>query len=149
MVTDPHRLPAQTSTAPSPAPLKRILYLEDDPSISEIALMSLTEFADFEVEHHARGSLAVAGFETFNPDLLLFDMMLPGMDGIQTLEKIREKPEGQRVPVIFMTAKAQTHEQQRYMEMGAIGVIVKPFDAFLLGERIKSIWSNRPGQTIA
>lgn len=123
--------------------LQRILYLEDDPSIAEIATLSLTEFASFTVHHCERGTEAIGVFETFQPDLLLFDVMLPGMDGIQTLDAIKQLPGGIQTPAIFMTAKAQTHEQKKYMENGAIGVIVKPFDAFTLGDQVRSVWEAR------
>lgn len=121
--------------------LRRILYLEDDPNIAEIAQVSLIDISGFEVAHCASGREAINLFSTFNPDLLLFDVMVPDMDGLQTLQHIRAEHPSSRTPVIFMTAKAQTHEQQRYMDEGALSVIVKPFDAFALGQQLKSLWS--------
>lgn len=123
--------------------LRKLLYLEDDPFISEVATMALEEFSDLEVLHCDRGIKAIEAFEVFQPDMLLFDVMLPDMDGVETLAEIRKLTNGEGVPVIFMTAKAQTHEQQQYIDMGAVSVIVKPFDAFTLGDQLKSIWSSR------
>ncbi len=123
--------------------LRRVLYLEDDPSIAEIAVMAMQEFSNLEVLHCDRGQLAVEAFSEFDPEILLFDVMLPGMDGVQTLDAVRKLPGGADVPVIFMTAKAQTHEQQQYMDLGALSVIVKPFDAFMLGDQLKTLWQTR------
>lgn len=124
-------------------PLSKILYLEDDLHISEIALISLRDISSFDVLHCSSGQDAVDRYDSFAPDLLLFDVMLPDMDGPQTLEAIRSRNDGQSCPVVFMTAKAQTHEQQQYMDLGALSVIVKPFDAMMLGDQLNSIWSAR------
>ena len=124
-------------------PLSRILYLEDDPHISEIALISLSDISGFDVLHCASGQEAIDQYDAFAPDLLLFDVMLPDMDGPQTLEAIRTRNGGVSAPVVFMTAKAQTHEQQQYMDLGALSVIVKPFDAMMLGDQLNSLWSAR------
>ena len=122
--------------------LKKVLYLEDDPYISEIAIMALEEFSDLTVLHCDHGQDAIARFEDYQPDLLLFDVMLPDIDGIRTLEEIRSRF-GAKTPVIFMTAKAQVQEQQQYFDLGAISVIVKPFDAVQLGDQLKSLWAAR------
>ncbi len=122
--------------------LKKVLYLEDDPHISEIAIMALEEFSDLTVLHCDHGQDAIARFEDFQPDLLLFDVMLPDIDGIQTLQEIRSRYDADP-PVIFMTAKAQVQEQKQYFDLGAISVIVKPFDAVHLGDQLKSLWAAR------
>lgn len=122
---------------------QKILYLEDDAHIAEIAIMALADIAGFEVQHCARGQDAISTYATFKPDLLLFDVMLPDMDGPTTLQAIRDLDAYDDTPVIFMTAKAQVHEQKRYMDLGALTVVVKPFDAFGLGDLISSIWKSR------
>lgn len=122
--------------------LEKILYLEDDPSIAAIVQLTLKMRSGYNVKHCPRGQEAVDAFEDFAPDLLLFDVMLPDMDGVQTLAKIRKKKGGRDVPVIFMTAKAQVHEQKIYQSLGALGVIVKPFEAFTLGDTLATLWAN-------
>ncbi len=124
-------------------PLKKVLYLEDDPHIAEIAMIALQDIGGFTVLHCATGADAVAKVSEFSPDLLLFDVMLPDMDGPQTLQAIRQIEHCDQLPVIFMTAKAQTHEQQQYIDLGALTVILKPFDAMMLGEQLTSIWNSR------
>lgn len=124
-----------------PGQLKKVLYLEDDPSISEIVLVALQEFADYDVNHHADGNSVVGAYDNFAPDLMLFDVMVPGLDGVKAYEAISERHGGKTVPVIFMTAKAQSHEQESYLAAGAIGVITKPFDALSLGDQVAELFS--------
>lgn len=123
--------------------LKKILYVEDDEDIAEIAQMTLEDIGDFEVMHCSSGQEALDAFSTYNPQLVLMDVMMPGMDGPETLKSLRKIPQAKDTPVIFMTAKAQTHEQETYKEMGALGVVVKPFDAETLCDHINNLWGNR------
>ena len=92
--------------------LKKILYVEDDESIAEVVMMTLEDFGDFQVQHCPSGQEAVDAFSVFKPDLVLLDVMMPGMDGPTALQHIRKLPGGSSIPVIFMTAKAQVHQQQ-------------------------------------
>jgi len=122
-------------------PLRRILYLEDDLLIAELALMALEDFGGLTVRHCASGREAIDAAPEFAPQLLLFDVMLPHMDGPQTFTHIKGLPTGADAPVIFMTAKAQKHQEQAYMDLGACGVITKPFDPLTLSDQIKSLWA--------
>ncbi len=126
-----------------PGELKRVLYLEDDPSIALITRIAIQDHSDLILQHCASGREAINAFSDFKPDLLLFDVMLPDMDGLQTLAEIRALEGDTPTPVIFMTAKAQVHEQKKYLDLGALTVIVKPFDSFTLGKRLKNIWDAK------
>lgn len=125
--------------------LKKILYLEDDEMISEVAIMTLEDIGNFEVKHYFSGKDALQNVVSDAPQLLLFDMMMPEMDGVETLKKMREIPEVKDIPVIFMTAKVQSHEQEVYVKLGAIGVIEKPFDPMKLSDLIIEMWKKRNG----
>ncbi|ODA67849.1 DNA-binding response regulator MtrA [Methyloligella halotolerans] len=122
--------------------LKRILYLEDVEEIAEIGLMALEDMGAFLVKHCATGQEAIDAFTTFKPQLCLFDVMLPDISGLDVLKAIRAMPEGRNVPVVFMTAKAQSHEQELYRECGAIDVIVKPFNPLRLSDEVKALWAQ-------
>ena len=124
-------------------PLNKVLYLEDDPHISEVAMIAMRDIGGLDVIRCETGADAISQIESFQPDLLLFDVMLPDMDGPQTLDKIRNLSGFEKTPVVFMTAKAQVQEQKRYMELGALTVIVKPFDAMMLAVQLRSVWSAR------
>jgi len=121
-------------------PLQRILFVEDDPDIQVIAQLALEEVGGFTVHTCSSGHEAVAAAPAFLPDLVLLDVMMPGMDGPDTLHALRAIPEVGNVPAIFMTARVQTHEVSNYKEMGAVDVIAKPFDPMTLSIVIMSIW---------
>lgn len=121
----------------------RILYVEDEPDIRTIAHMSMTSLGGFEVMPCASGSEALQQAAAFQPELLILDVMMPGMNGPATLELLRGLPECAATPVIFMTAKVQPGEVQEYLDLGALGVIAKPFDAIALSDEILAMWKAR------
>lgn len=122
--------------------LTKILYVEDDEDIAELTQMVLRKLGGFEVAHAPTGEGALELFAQFRPQLVLSDVMMPGMDGPEVLRRIRALPEGGEVPVVFMTAKAQTHEQEGYKALGVLGVIVKPVDPMELCSEIKRYWGE-------
>jgi CheY-like chemotaxis protein len=124
-------------------PLARILYVEDEPDIRAIAQMALEAVGGFTVIACASGSEALANAPGASADLLLLDVMMPGMDGPSTLKALRELPATASTPVIFMTAKVQAAEVAQYRELGAIDVIHKPFDPMELSAQISRIWDLR------
>ena len=85
-------------------------------------------------------ALAVA--EQFAPDLILLDVMMPGMDGPTTLAELRKKPTLAHTPVVFMTARVQRHEIEQYLAIGAADVISKPFDPMSLSAQVAAIWKK-------
>lgn len=123
--------------------LERILYVEDDPDIQQIAMMVLETIAGFTVQACSSGIDAVAKAVAFKPDLMLLDVMMPGMDGPETLRELRKFPELADTPTVFMTAKVQPQEVQEYLGMGALAVIAKPFDPMTLADELRSIWLKR------
>jgi DNA-binding response OmpR family regulator len=122
--------------------LRRILFVEDDPDIRTVATMALEAVGGFAVLACGSGSQAVEEASAFGPDLVLLDVMMPGLDGPATLEALRRLPEVRETPVVFMTARVQTHEVIRYKEMGVADVIAKPFDPMALSDTVRSIWST-------
>ncbi|MCB9641040.1 MAG: response regulator [Myxococcales bacterium] len=124
--------------------LERILYVEDEPDIQAIAKLALEAIGQFTVHLCNNGSIALAEAESFAPDLILLDVMMPGMDGPSTLQALRGIPSIAQTPVIFMTAKAQAHEIEQYKALGALDVITKPFDPMKLSQQIRTIWSSQP-----
>ena len=121
---------------------KRILYVEDEADIRVIAEIALEVVGGFTVTSCASGQDALVAAERARPDLLLLDMMMPGMDGLSTLEALRALPGTANTPVIFMTAKVQAPEVAHYLSVGALDVISKPFDPMALAQQIRSIFSR-------
>lgn len=122
--------------------LSRILYVEDDASIAEIVMVTLEDLGGFTARHCDGGQKALETVLDFAPQLILMDVMMPGLSGPETLEILNTMPVAREVPVIFMTAKAQRHEQAAYRDLGAIGVIVKPFDPITLSDQITELWEQ-------
>jgi two-component system OmpR family response regulator len=124
-------------------PLSRILLVDDDENIRTIAMLSLED--DFQVEIATSGQAALQQALKNKPDLILLDVMMPGLDGKATFEKLQEIPELAKIPVVFMTAKVQIHEIDFYLKLGAAGVITKPFDPMTLAGDVQNIWAALAG----
>lgn len=122
--------------------LNRILYVEDEPDIQAVAQIALESVGGFTLKVCSSGEEALGCAVDFNPDLLLLDVMMPGMDGPTTLSELRKLAELSGTPVIFMTAKVQPQEVEQLLSHGAIGVIAKPFDPMLLADTIKETWNK-------
>jgi CheY-like chemotaxis protein len=126
------------------SPLCRILYVEDQPDIRLVAKMALEVVGGFTVMACASGQEALNCAPDALADLLLLDVMMPGMDGPSTLQALRELPATAHTPVVFMTAKVQAAEVALYKAMGALEVISKPFDPMKLSGQLRQIWAARP-----
>ncbi|MEQ5816017.1 response regulator [Marinobacter sp. NFXS11] len=125
--------------------ISRVLYVEDDPDIRAIAEIALQDVGGFEAAVCESGVAALAAAPDFDPELILLDVMMPGMDGPATLKALRELDGMADVPVIFMTARLQNSEIREYRELGALGVIPKPFDPMTLSDQISRILQDSRG----
>ena len=123
--------------------LKRVLYVEDEPDIRAVAELALSAVGGFELCTCESGEQAVREAVAFAPDLMILDVMMPGMDGPSTLRALRELPEMADVPAIFMTAKVQPEEVKQLLALGALEVIPKPFDPMTLAQRVTAVWERR------
>lgn len=123
----------------------RILCVDDDPDIRTIAVMALGLDPGMEVRSAASGAegLAVLDGGGWMPDVVLLDVMMPGMDGPAVLATIRANSETRALPVIFMTARARKADVDAYRDLGAIGVIVKPFDPLALAGEVRALVGAR------
>ncbi len=110
----------------------RILHVDDEPDIREIVDLSLSLNPGFEVRACGSGAEALAAAADWSPELILLDVMMPRMDGPTTLSNLRKNPQTSDIPVVFMTARAQTREVEQFIALGAQGVISKPFDPMTL-----------------
>ena len=125
--------------------LRRILFVEDDPDICEVAQLALETVGGFKIEACSSGQEAIARGQAFAPGLMLLDVMMPCMDGPTTLARLREIPDLASTPFIFMTAKVQPQEVAGFRALGALGVIPKPFDPMGLADQIRAIWDGSAG----
>lgn len=120
--------------------LQRILYVEDEPDIQAVARLALEMLGGFTVKICSSGEEALSEAEAFAPDMILLDVMMPGMDGPGTLAALRALPSLAEVPAAFMTAKVQPAEVAHFKSLGARDVIPKPFDPMTLASQVRAIW---------
>lgn len=123
--------------------LQRILYVEDEPDIQAVAKLALEMVGGYQVMICSGGQEALDKVGGFAPDLILLDVMMPGMDGQTTLQNLRADPATADIPVIFLTAKVQPPEVVQYQALGALNVIAKPFDPMTLAAQVQQIWDSR------
>jgi len=120
--------------------LSKILYAEDEADIREIATLALEAIGQLETKTCESGTFVLDLALSFQPQLILLDVMMPDMDGPSTLEALKNHDDLKHIPVIFLTAKILPDEIARFKSLGAIDVISKPFDPMTLAEEIKEIW---------
>lgn len=117
----------------------KILIIDDEEDIRSIASMSLGILGGIEVVEAEGGEEGIAKAASEQPDAILLDMMMPGLDGPSTLAKLRENAATKAIPVIFLTARAMTSEMERLKQLGATGVLTKPFDPTTLSNQVRNI----------
>ncbi len=109
--------------------------------------MALELVDTFEIHQFSSGPAALASLQTITPQLLLLDVMMPGMTGPELSRQIKTIDQHRDIPVIFMTAKAEDTMTKELIDAGALDVITKPFDPMTLGAQIRGIWSEHAGET--
>lgn len=119
--------------------IRRVLLVDDEQDIRTIGEMSLGAVGGWTVELAESGADAIERAQTAPPDVILLDVMMPRMDGPTTLAHLRECAALEHVPVIFLTAKVQPSDVERYLALGATGVIAKPFDPMTLADEVRRL----------
>jgi len=122
--------------------LKRILCVDDEEDILQVAKLALETVGGFETRQCNSGAEALIEVGQYNPDMILLDVMMPQMDGPATLKMLKGDATFANIPVIFMTAKVQPSEIEQYLKLGAIGVVAKPFDPMELPKQIEKLWKQ-------
>jgi two-component system, NarL family, invasion response regulator UvrY len=121
----------------------KVLIIDDDADIRAIARLSLSRVGGMDVIEAGSGADGVRKAQVEKPDVILLDVMMPRMDGPQTLAALRSRPATSSTPVIFLTAKAAGDQVDRLMSLGAAGVLVKPFDPRTLSRDVRSLIKRR------
>lgn len=122
--------------------LMRVVYIEDEPDIQAIVKIALEAVGGMQVRIFSSGQEALAQAAAAAPQLLVLDVMMPGLDGPRTLSLLREQPSLAQVPAVFMTAKAQPQEVSGLLAQGAISVISKPFDPMTLAHQLQQAFAG-------
>lgn len=126
--------------------LEKIFLVEDEDDIRTIAQIAIEDIGHFTLGSASSGMEALKKIPDFNPDLILLDVMMPGMDGLQTFHELKKNPACADTPVVFMSAKVQMSETLAYKDLGAIDVIPKPFDPLALSGILEALWKQHYGQ---
>jgi len=119
--------------------LRRIVVVEDDPDIRAVVALVLGRVGGLDVACCDGGAAALELVPATAPDLVLLDVMMPGIDGLETLARLRRDPRSAHIPVVFMTARAQPRDRAGYLAQGAAAVIAKPFDPMTLFRQLESV----------
>jgi CheY-like chemotaxis protein len=115
---------------------RKILIIDDEDDIREVAALSLESVAGWEVVTASSGSQGLARAADHQPDAILLDVMMPGMDGPTTFRELRKNPVTAKIPVLLLTAKVQNSDQRRFADLGVESVLFKPFDPLTLADQI-------------
>jgi CheY-like chemotaxis protein len=115
---------------------KRILIIDDDDDIREVAALTLEMVAGWQVVTANSGTNGIETAQTENPDAILLDVMMPGMDGPTTFQELQKIPTTAKIPVILLTAKVQGADQKRFAALGVAAILFKPFDPLTLAQQM-------------
>jgi CheY-like chemotaxis protein len=118
---------------------RKILIIDDEDDIREVAALSLETVAGWDVVVANSGAQGLARAIEFQPEAILLDVMMPGMDGPSTVRELRKNPATAGIPVLLLTAKVQSSDQRRFADLGVQAVLFKPFDPMTLSTQIASV----------
>jgi CheY-like chemotaxis protein len=122
---------------------RKILIIDDEDDIREVAALSLESVAGWDVAMASSGAQGLLRAAEYQPDAILLDVMMPGMDGPTTFRELRKNPVTAKIPVLLLTAKVQATDQRRFADLGVEAVLFKPFDPLTLSTQISTVlgWS--------
>jgi two-component system OmpR family response regulator len=122
--------------------IQSVLYVDDDADICAVVQATLCSVAGLNVHIAGSGEQAIDLAYELRPDVVLMDVMMPGLDGPSTLKRMREHALLADIPVIFLTARVLPAEVAHFRQLGALGVIGKPFDPLKLCDELFALWIN-------
>lgn len=122
--------------------LKKIVHVDDDADIRTIVHIAIETVGQMELVQFPDGASALEGIRDTDPDLFVFDVMMPGMTGQELRAEIAKIPGYEHIPTVFVTAKAEDSFTKQLRSEGALAVITKPFDPMSLAQTLKDIWRN-------
>lgn len=126
--------------------LQRILLADDEPDILEIARIALESVGGYDVCVCSSGRMLLERLADFEPDLIMVDVLMPDITGPEILKEVRQRPELNSVPVVYLTGLIEQEELDELLRTGAAEVIRKPFDPMTLADRISRIWKAADGK---
>ena len=124
--------------------MRRVLIIDDEDDIREVAALSLEATAGWEILTAASGAEGMHVAVAEQPDAILMDVMMPGVDGPTTFRSMQENPAIAQIPVLLLTAKVQGVDQRRFAGLGVAAVLFKPFDPLTLAQQVRDVlgWTD-------
>jgi len=119
--------------------VRKVLVIDDEHDVRYVVRISLGRIGNMIVLEASNGEEGIALARSEHPDFILLDMMMPGMDGAATFRALREDAETASIPVVFLTAVAKVAEVQCLKDLGARGVVLKPFDPITLASEVTAL----------
>jgi CheY-like chemotaxis protein len=119
--------------------MRRILIIDDEDDIREVAALSLEATAGWQVFTASSGLEGISMASAEQPDAILMDVMMPGVDGPATFRRMQEDSTVAHIPVLLLTAKVQGVDQRRFASLGVAGILFKPFDPLTLAQQISEM----------
>jgi CheY-like chemotaxis protein len=116
--------------------MRRILIIDDEDDIREVAALSLEATAGWHILTASSGTTGIEIAAAEQPDAILMDVMMPGVDGPTTFASMQQNPAVAHIPVLLLTAKVQGVDQRRFAGLGLAGILFKPFDPLTLARQI-------------
>jgi CheY-like chemotaxis protein len=126
--------------------MRRILIIDDEDDIREVAALSLEAIAGWHILTASSGAKGIELAIAEQPDAILMDVMMPGVDGPTTFRNMQQNPAIANIPVLLLTAKVQGVDQRRFAGLGVAAILFKPFDPLTLAEQISEVlgWNEHP-----
>ena len=118
---------------------KSILLIDDEPNIAEVIAVCLESFKGWKVQIANSGKVGLSIVEALKPDAILLDVMMPIMDGMTVYQNLKKNPLTQNIPVIFLTAKVQVSDREKFAQLGVVGTIAKPFEPLKISDQIAQL----------
>lgn len=123
-------------------PLRKLLVVDDDYDTLTIARYCLEGLSNVELKFAQSGEETIKVALDFFPDLILLDVMMPKMDGVETFKALKALKSLEKTPVVFFTANAQREEIRKFFDLGVIDVVIKPFDPMVFAKTVQNIWEK-------
>lgn len=136
------RSPKRLKFLKNQSELKHVLYVDDEPDMRMLVQLSLENMGDIKTTLCETAQKAVESATTDKPQMIILDVMMPDMDGPSALHYIRNIPQLSDIPVVFLTGQSDRDHAQKLRELGANGVLSKPFNINTLSDQVKAIWKE-------
>lgn len=123
-------------------PLMKVLIIEDDEDVRCVASLSLRLIGGLQVVEASSGAQGIEKASKERPDAILLDLIMPEMDGTETINALKNNPDTAEIPIVFLTTRTLSEDSDRMRNLGAAGILHKPFDPMTLASQLREIVSQ-------